>query len=1026
MDLTPHSHRDAGFPIVGIGASAEGVEACSELLGNLPADPAFSVVVVCHPARTNEHALGRLVESAASIRFAEAVDGASVLPGRVYVNPHDTDLSIEHGVLRSMPRPNLADHPMPIDAFFRSLAIDRTTRAIGVLLSGTGSDGTLGTRAIKAEGGLTFAQDATAKYRAMPRSAVASGSVDFVLSPEEIAQELRRISERAPAAEAVGRSDTDEEQSFRRVLAALRKAAGVDLGQYSEAAIRLRVRRRVLLRDLDSMHEYAGLLERRPSEIRALCDDVLVHATSFFRDPDVLEALKSLALPRLLAARTPGAPIRAWIPGCSSGEEVYTLAITLLEFLEEAGADFPVRIFGTDVSMAALQKARAGRYVGSIALDVSPRRLWQHFSPIDGGYQIVQRVRDRCVFAPHDVTRDPHLSRIDVISGRNLGAAAEPPMLRVFHRALGEEGVLLLNVSEDLGAGAGFSRLHSEHKLWARNPTPLRPLAAEGGRSAAVALPSKQLLAADVRSVLQEIEARKAELHATTQALRTIQDELQRAREEKSAAEEEISAVSREMAERDREAGRLADDLTNVLTSVSLPIVLVGRNGCIRRFTPAAANVLNLIAADIGRPIGELGANIEAPDLKRVVENVIEHSVPIERTVKDRTGRWYGLSVRPYVTLERRVDGAVLVLVDIDVLKRGEQLLSSAHYFAERIVDTVREGLLVLDEKLCVRSANRPFCQAFRVTRDEVIGRSITTLGRGEWNDPALVRALEVVRSGGSLDGLRFERDLPNIGRRSMIINARRFEGRGAPEAWLLLAVEDVTERRETEQRILDYHEKLQQMAFDTALGEERERRRIAADLHDGVGQALALAQIKLVSTRPLVSTKARATIDECIRLVEESIAETRTLTFDLSPPILYDLGLEPAVRWFGEQLEKRYGLQVEIEAEEGLELNAEVAALIFRSVRELLTNVCKHARAPVAKVILRSTDDRIGIIVEDAGVGFDLDETPSGFGLFSVRERIQRLGGVVDIRSAPGHGTRVSLFVPLACRPSGIKKVRR
>jgi two-component system, chemotaxis family, CheB/CheR fusion protein len=1287
MNSTLEAQREPDFPIVGIGASAGGIEACSRLLRSLPPDVALAAVVVQHLAPTYESKLAELLARETSLRLATASDGARVRPGCVYVIPPNIDLLIEHGSLRLTPRAEGAGRHMPIDLFFRSLAVDRTHRAVGVLLSGAGSDGTLGMTAIRAEGGLTFAQDATAAHDAMPRSAIAAGSVDFVLPPEEIARELVRLAQRVPT-HALAQREPEDEQSFFRVLAALRSATGVDFAQYKQATIRRRVLRRMLLNGLGSVSEYADLLDQQPSEVEALCEDVLVQVTSFFRDPQVLDALSVHVFPHLVAERPSGAPIRVWIPGCSSGEEVYSLAILLLEYLGDAGADIPVKLFGTDIGVTALEKARSGKYLENIALDVSPARLRQYFVATDGGYQVRQHVRDLCLFARQDVTRDPPFSHVDLVSCRNLmiylGPALQGRVLPIFHYALNERGFLLLGGSESVSSHPGFTEVDSKHKIFVRSPmarrapldfgeprhsdTPVPVRAPQAvaqleiqkevdrvvldefappgvvvtddlvilqfrGQTGAYLKPAAGVATFDllrmvrddlrlelrqtidearktgarahrrvelargpidltvlpfttttlrrhlfailfaelapppepdsdaraavhdseserqlrvkladtrgyIQSVIEQAEASNEELRAANDELQRINEELQTAKEEQQAVNEELSTVNQEMMERNREATRLSDDLTNILTSVNIPIVIVGRDGRIRRFTPSAGKVLNLIAADVARPLSDIKPNIDAPDLMAIIDDVIEHLAPIERTVKDAAGRWYGLSVRPYMTLDKRVDGAVIVLVDVDALKRGEQLLSSARDFAESIVDTVREGLLVLDENLRVRSANRPFCQAFDLSRKDVIGRPIAEIGRGEWNDPALARAFEAVQKGGSLEGFRFERELPKIGCRVMLLNARRFERDGAPAAWLLVAIEDVTEatrseealremlgaaanpilmtdkegrivfanaaahrtflhepgellgtpldglvperlrpqhslhraaffsaavartmgrpgmdlvarrkdgtefplevtlsplrvgasgplvvaflsdigeRKETERKILDYQEKLHRMAFDAVLGEERERRRIAADLHDGVGQTLALAQIKLDSTRSLVAGQAGSTIEECVRLVEQSIAETRSLTFDLSPPILYDLGLLPAIRWLAEQIEKRYGVHVEVEGDDRLEMDPEVAALVFRSVRELLTNVCKHASTPAAKVTLQPGVDRVGIVVEDTGLGFDPAETPSGFGLFSARSRIHRLGGTVEIQAAPGQGTRVSLSVPLS-----------
>ncbi len=471
----------------------------------------------------------------------------------------------------------------------------------------------------------------------------------------------------------------------------------------------------------------------------------------------------------------------------------------------------------------------------------------------------------------------------------------------------------------------------------------------------------------------------------------------------------------------------LNDDLVNVLTSVGIPIVLLGRDGTIRRFTPAAGKLLRLSATDVGRPLSDIEP---VPDLLTILADVVERGMPVERDVKDAGGRWHSLAVRPYRTLDDHIDGAVMVLVDIDAHKKGEEASAAARDAAERIVDTLSEGIFVLDRDLRVRSANRSFFKRFKLSTESVIGRRLGELAGGEWKDAALAGALESVRAGKPLDGFRFEREFPGIGRRLLLLNARRIEhGDGAP--MVLLAIEDVTdavrtvEAEENERRILAYQEKLRRMAFDAALAEDRERRRIAMGLHDGVGQTLALLQNRLASARSAATAPVRKTIDGCVQLIEEAICQTRTLTFDLSPPILYDLGLDPALRWLAEQVEKRYGVHVHLDGgENDMSLEPEVAAIVFRSVRELLTNVAKHAKVDVAQVTLSQEGKRAAVTVDDEGAGFDMSEwggvrPGSGYGLFSIREQVERLGGSMSVRSAPDQGTHIALVVPLSRPPS-------
>jgi len=511
-----------------------------------------------------------------------------------------------------------------------------------------------------------------------------------------------------------------------------------------------------------------------------------------------------------------------------------------------------------------------------------------------------------------------------------------------------------------------------------------------------------------------------------------------------------------------------------------------------------------------------------------MIADVLANLRAVERVVQDDTGRWFQLNVRPYLTVDNRIDGTVVTAFDIDVVKRGEQLLVEARTYAESIVDTVRECLVVLDPQLRVLSANRAFHQTFRVTAKEIAGTKLVELGQGEWNVPSLKKSLEELAEGHAFEGLRVERDFGHVGQRAFVLNARRIEH----TSFVLLALEDVTEkeraetalkrtesgfremlmtaaeavfmteptgtivfanhaaaasfgfaeaellgmsiaelipealrvahvqngrrkdgtefplevvlgsmatakgplavsfvtdisrRRETETKLRDYQDKLQHMAFEAAVAEERERRRIAVDLHDRIGQSLALAQIKLTSMREAVAGPPRIAIDEAVDLIAQSVTDTRTLIFELSPPVLYDLGLKDALSWLVEEVEKRHGLHVElVDDAADKPFDDATAALVFRAVRELLVNVSKHAHSATAKVSLRRTGDHVDIDVEDHGVGFVPDDVTArsdgaGFGLFSVREQINRLGGAFSIVSSPHDGTRVSMRVPLLSEP--------
>ncbi|MEQ2008876.1 MAG: chemotaxis protein CheB, partial [Limisphaerales bacterium] len=410
--VSPDSKRTAGqsFPIVGIGASAGGLEAFTQLLGALPLDTGLAFVLVQHLAPQHESMLTALLSHTTPLPIHEARDGMRLEANHIYVIPPNTNLAVLHGRLSLMPRTEARGQHLPVDFFLRSLAADQKSRAIGVILSGTASDGTEGLRAIKAEGGLTFSQDEkSAKYNGMPHSAIAAGVVDFVLPPEGIARELARLGRRPCVALPAAKADDalmESDEDLSKIFILLRSATGVDFSFYKPTTLRRRIARRMMLHKISSLTHYVRFIRQAPKELDALYQDLLINVTSFFREPEVFEALKKRVFPRLLKDRAPRTPVRVWVPGCSTGEEAYSMAIALLEFLGTKGASVPVQVFATDISEPAIDKARAGIYPAGIAADVSAVRLRRFFTKHDGGFQISKAVRDACVFARQDVTKD--------------------------------------------------------------------------------------------------------------------------------------------------------------------------------------------------------------------------------------------------------------------------------------------------------------------------------------------------------------------------------------------------------------------------------------------------------------------------------------------------------------------------------------------------------------------------------------------------------------------------------------------
>ena len=848
---SPGESASSRFPIVGVGASAGGLEAATTLFKELAPELGVAYVLVLHLHPARESAVTEILGRATRIPVVQVTDGMRVLPDHIYVIPPNHDMTIADRTLHLRNREERRSANTTIDTFLRSLAASHGSDAIGVILSGTASDGTLGLAAIKGEAGITFAQEpSSAKYDGMPASAIASGCVDFVMTPVAIAREIARIRHHpyiagADKLEAVILDESDMDHIFRL----LRRVTRVDFSGYKSPTVARRIQRRMALQKIVNLKDYAAFLQQEPQEVTALYHDLLINVTSFFRNPEAFDALKQLVYPAIFNVRTSlSGPIRIWVPGCSSGEEAYSHAISLVEWLGDERAEVPIQIFGTDLSESAIQRARAGIYKENIEADVTQVRLRRFFHRSDGGYQIRKSIRDFCVFSTQNVFHDPPFSRMDLVSCRNVMIYLSQPLQKkvipIFHYALNPTGFLMLGNTEGLlGAGSeifemtdkklkvfrkklvqtpsafGFSvgRLESEptggktlvsspkspdpHKiplelqreadrlLLARYVPPavlinhqLEIIQTRGRTAAYLELPAgkaslnllkmarpgllfelqsaieearkkgfeairqdvrvdedgksktvtvrvvpfrvptheqysfliifeppgatgivaakepattmvleqvsseersiqgkqigqlRQELAATreyLQSIIEsqegtneELQSANEEIQSGNEELQSTNEELQTSKEELESANEELHTVNEEMQHRNEMLSQLNNDLTNLLYSVSLPIVMVGADLCVRRFTPQATTALGLTPNDIGRPLPRLRLKIDMGSLEQNLLDVIELVQSKQLNVQDNDGKWCILRLVPYRTIDNRIDGVVLSVVN--------------------------------------------------------------------------------------------------------------------------------------------------------------------------------------------------------------------------------------------------------------------------------------------------------------------------------------------------------------------------
>ena len=480
QDKPPARVGAEDFPIVGIGASAGGLAAFEAFFVGMPGDtnPGMAFVLVQHLAPDHKSILSDLIRRYTRMQVFEVEDGMVVQPNCAYIIPPGRDMAFLNGTLQLLAPAEPRGQRLPIDFFFRSLAQDQRERAIGIVLSGTGSDGTLGVRAIKGEGGMVMAQNpASTEFDGMPRSAIATGLVDYELPPAEMPAQLIAYAAHAfgklPRSAAVLAPKT--ENAMKKIFILLRAQTGHDFSQYKPSTIERRIGRRMAVHQIEAIDSYVKFLQQTPAEVEALFRDLLIGVTSFFRDPEAFNVLEQQVIPKLFEAKPAGAVVRVWTAGCSTGEEAYSIAILLVERMEALKQSFTVQVFATDIDSRAIVTARAGLYPASIAADISPERLGRFFTAEGDGsaFRIHKSIRDLLVFSEQDVIKDPPFSKLDLISCRNLliymGAELQKRLIPLFHYALNPDGRLFLGTSEGVGDfGALFAVLDRKAKLYLR------------------------------------------------------------------------------------------------------------------------------------------------------------------------------------------------------------------------------------------------------------------------------------------------------------------------------------------------------------------------------------------------------------------------------------------------------------------------------------------------------------------------------------------------------------------------------
>ncbi|MGA7143786.1 MAG: chemotaxis protein CheB [Desulfobacterales bacterium] len=889
------------FPIVGLGASAGGLEALEAFFSHMPFDSGIAFVIIQHLSPKHKSIMGSLLAKDTQMRVLEIKDGTKVKPNHVYLNPPDKNVMIINGALQLMEPVKTGGINLPIDSFFKSLAEEMGEKAIGVVLSGTATDGTLGLKAVKGEGGLVMVQDpASAKYDGMPRSAIATGMVDFILPVEKIPAELVKYA-KAPyifPPKKVILKDDQFTNYTQKIFALIRSATGHDLSHYKQTTIRRRIERRMAIHQVNKIADYVKYLQQTRPEVEILFKDMLIGVTNFFRDPEAFKILKEQVLPGLLKNKDPDALIRIWIVGCSTGEEAYSMAILFSEVMSIVKQHFNIQIFASDIDVQAIDYARLGIYPDSISADVSQERLKKYFIKEENSFKVRKRIRDMVIFAVHNIIKDPPFSKIDVVSCRNLliymDSALQKKILPLFHYALNQGGILFLGTSESIGEFTDlFHPLDRKWKIFQRkdafieraidyptipfyhgpkldeideqkvpvetkvqqlakrvilenfalpgvlindqyeiihfmgktdkfletpvgkasfnilsmareglrfklstalhnavrqkrkitvnslriknngkfltvdltvmpfnepadtpinllvmfdDKTPPERAAKKRGEKAAIVEPDPVVVSLErelestrehLHTTIEELETANEELKSINEELQSTNEELQSANEELETSKEELQSTNEELVTVNTELQNKVDelsqansDISNLLGSTQIGTIFLDTDLNIKRFTPAATTIFNLIQTDLGRPISDITSKIRYDQLKKDSQEVLDTLMVKEAEVRGTNNHWYAMRISPYRTTENLIDGVVITFVDITKMKRAEKALreSETNRRLAAVVKDSNDAITVQDFEGNILAWNRGAVKIYGYSEDEALKMNIRDL----------------------------------------------------------------------------------------------------------------------------------------------------------------------------------------------------------------------------------------------------------------------------------------------------------
>ena len=844
------------FTVVAIGASAGGLEAITLLLQNLVPNTGMAFIYVQHLSPDHKSILTSLLSRVTKMPVQEIDDMEKMMPDNVYVIPYNKEIEVMDGHIRLIPRPLNKSTNLSIDVLFSSLAETHKENVIGIVLSGSANDGTRGLKEIKLAGGITFAQDDSAKFTSMPQSAIAEGVVDFVLSPVEIAKELMWISKHPMLKRKVARTTPEDEidnsdPDLKSILQLLYKSKNADFSHYKMNTIKRRMLRRMLIHKVKTIRQYAVILSQHPEEVDLLYQDLLINVTDFFRDTEAFEYLKTSVLPKLLNRKAPNEILRIWVAACATGEEVYSIAILLLETLGSKTGQPPFQIFASDLSAAAISKARMGEYSQQQLKNVSPERLQRFFIKLKDNYRISKYLRDICVFAEHNILNDPPFSRMDLISCRNfliyLDTSAQKKAIATFHYALNEGGYLFLGKSETIGTStAFFSILNKKYKIYTRkknsgnfripNLTPrisiksipektglantnIRKLTAVTSENLANAFdaallthytPASVIINYDLEILQFRGDTARYLQHAPGKASFNIlkMEHIEITFELRNAIHHAIKskqAVSKTGIEISR------DIVNHTLLLVNLdviPLEVAGEEPMLvivfsgqpmplmdfpdksgKNISLAKDRRINKLEEELAAARADMGAITQDQEaVNQELQSANEEIISSNEELQSLNEELETSKEEIESTNEE------LTTTNQELYARMQQVEELYTYY-ESILANSHEPMLVLDKNIRIKSVNEAFCKTFKVTPTECHGVSLYKLGTNQWNIPKLRELLEDIIPGNNhFHDFEVEQVFPAIGTKTMLLNAHRISLESQQEDLIVLTISDITE----------------------------------------------------------------------------------------------------------------------------------------------------------------------------------------------------------------------------------------